>query len=613
MNHQLKESRERILYVIGKGEILFIVPPFVTTRTPVLGPHILQTIAREQGYQADILYLNLLLASIIGIELYESISYGQPFRMLGERLFARGAYGLPPLGKSPGSCENSTRSVFGNGREYPLVEFEYKYYHTAAFNLETFYQVEDLCNSLIEKVTRTIASLHYKMVGCSSNWEQNNCCIALINRLKKIQPGIITLMGGSNCEDQMAEGIASLSDSIDYIFSGESETSFADFLKAHKAGKLFPQRIIKGEPVRDPDKIPPPDYDGYFKQIDCFFHDHPPRGIAIGYETSRGCWYRKCFFCGMNGKRGRFRQKTAKKVAAELGRIDDQYPGRGILFIDKLMPPSYQEELLPLLAERQGAAPITCEHRPNPDLHQLINLKQAGINVVKFGIETLSGGLLKRMNKGVTAGENILLLRNAAVSGIYVDWNLLWGFPGDKVEHYREILDILPLLRHLCPPAVFRHISIDRFSPYFEKARDFEINRLRPWAVYREVYPDWADVDKLAYRFIGDYPCESLEHPGLIKEIAREVENWKKNWKKARLVMVPFADFYIIYDRRSPGNDKNHMLDAGRALEIMTDAKYNGTGNQQWAVEEKLGLVVDDRYVPLVTAEPGLLWKFEEP
>lgn len=612
MTNQINNPVGCIHTAIGNGEILFIVPPFVTTRTPILGPHILQSIAREKGYKTDILYVNLLLASIIGLDLYESICYGQPFRMLGERLFARSAYGLPPLGKSPELCLNPAESVFGDNPPHSIEQFEYKYYNISDFNLDTFFNIETICKSFIEEVSKTISTLDYKMVGCSSNWEQNNCCIALLNKLKTLQPGIITLIGGSNCEEQMAEGIASLTPSIDYIFSGESETTFTDFLKNHKIGKLPSERIIKGEPLENLDTIPLPDYESYFHQIECFFNDNPPKGIAIGYETSRGCWYKKCFFCGMNGKRGGFRQKAVKKVSAELGQIQDRYPGQGILFIDKLMPPSYQEELLPLMVEKQSTSPITCEHRPIPDIRQLMNLKKAGINVVKFGIETLSTGLLKQMNKGVTASENILLLRNAAISGIYVDWNLLWGFPGDKIENYQEILRIIPLLHHLCPPAVFRHVSIDRFSPYFDRTQDFKINRLRPWVAYQSIYPDRADLDKLAYRFIGDYPCEALEYPELIKEIAEEVKNWKKNWKNARLIIVHFNGAYMIYDSRNPGKSKRHLVHASQAKEILISKNATESENQKWAIENKLGMVVDSRYIPLVKASPELLVEFEK-
>ncbi len=90
-------AKNLVSSVLGKGDILLIVSPFVTGRTPVLGSSILQTVAGEHGF--DILHLNLLTAALMGDDKYESICFGQPNRMLGERLFARSAYGIPPPGK----------------------------------------------------------------------------------------------------------------------------------------------------------------------------------------------------------------------------------------------------------------------------------------------------------------------------------------------------------------------------------------------------------------------------------------------------------------------------------------------------------------------------------
>ena len=127
---QLNEIRTRLSSVLNGGDLLLIVPPVVTSRIPILGPHILQAIAREQGYQAEVLYLNLLLAAMIGVETYERLSYGQPFRATGERLFARSAYNLSPLGNSPELCLDPVQSIFGASQSYPFDEFEYKYYTT---------------------------------------------------------------------------------------------------------------------------------------------------------------------------------------------------------------------------------------------------------------------------------------------------------------------------------------------------------------------------------------------------------------------------------------------------------------------------------------------------
>jgi len=608
---------EKIHSVLKGGDILFIVPPFVTTRTPVLGPHILQTIARKRGYRTDILHLNLLLASVIGVNLYESVSYGQPFRLLGERLFARSAYGLPPLGKSPELCTAPRESVFGKDGGRGIEEFEYKYTGNPSFDMETFLKVEETCTSFMETVGRVIAALDYPITGCSANWEQINCSIALLNRIKALCPGRLTLMGGSNCEGPMAEGMASLTDAVDYIFSGEGEASFARFLDNYAAGKRPSQKIIRGEPCLRMDDIDLPDYDGYITQRETFFGSDVPGDVpgdwTMGYETSRGCWWGKCYFCGMNGvDRAPFRQKSAAKALADLEEIHRCYPGRGVVMVDKVMPVSYREELLPELGQKENLPLTGYEQRPDLPLQSLIHLKKANVLFIKPGIETLSGGLLKSMNKGVTARQNVLLLRTAASLGINVDWNLLWGFPGEKNEYYRELADLIPLLHHFSPPRVFRHICIDRFSPYFEEPGRFQIKNLRPWAVYNTVFPDRAEVDKLAYRFIGNYPCETHEHPELIREVARAVECWKRDRGSSTLAMIPMMDFYMIYDKRGiPGKSKNHVVDAERAAAIMTCRTYDDSEHLNWAVEHRLGVLLDSHYVPLVTAAADLLEEFE--
>ena len=99
------------------------------------------------------------------------------------------------------------------------------------------------------------------------------------------------------------------------------------------------------------------------------------------------------------------------------------------------------------------------------------------------------------------------MLRYARVFGMTVAWNLLTEFPGDSADEFEQTLNILPLLRHLNPPVAVSPISIDRFSPYFEESARFGILGLRPWAGYRDVFPEEADLGALAYHFEGDYRC----------------------------------------------------------------------------------------------------------
>jgi ribosomal peptide maturation radical SAM protein 1 len=609
--NQLTDVKKNILSVLNGGDILFIVPPFSRScKGAYLDPHTLHALAAKRGYKADVLYLNILLASIVGINVCERMGRVPRFWMLGERLFARSAHGLPALGESPELCWDEAMSISGDEQCHVKTNYDRENF----FHQPSYLRLEEMCYSFIDEVVKVIASLHYNIIWCAVGWQQTNCTVAIFNRIKKSCPGIITLVGGMYCEGEMAEGIASLSDAVDYVFSGEIELAFDDFLENYSKGQLPAGRIVFGAPVRDLDALPLPDYESFFTQFQCFFGNDAPGELIISYETSRGCWKgqrKRCAFCGMNSdERIKYRYKKAGKVAKEVEEISRRYPGTRLFMNDHIFPTSYYRELLPLLNPPPKFS-IRYELLPNIKREELIGLKSAGIDRIQLGIEALSTPLLDLMDKGIPAHRNILLLRDALSVGIFVYWYLLWGFPGDKAADYEETLKMLPLLRHLQPPAMLSHVRFERFSNYVENPAQHQVNNLRPWAVYNMVSPDWADVDKLANLFTGEYPCESHENPELIEEIANEVETWKQSWRKVNLNMIHFADYYCILDsRKIDGEDKTHTLDYSQAKEVMKHCTYEESQYQKWAVEQKLGVVVDSMYVPLVTAKPELLLEF---
>jgi hypothetical protein len=85
---------------IDSSDALIIVPPFALLNAPALGVHILQACAREAGFQVRVLYANLILAAVIGVDNYNPLCR-QSHALIGERFFAASAYDLPPLGHEP--------------------------------------------------------------------------------------------------------------------------------------------------------------------------------------------------------------------------------------------------------------------------------------------------------------------------------------------------------------------------------------------------------------------------------------------------------------------------------------------------------------------------------
>ena len=592
------------------GDILLIVPPFATAKHSVLGVHLLQALARQQGFQTDILYLNALLAAIMGIERFEKISIS-PFetlwRMEHERLFARSAYGLPPLGHAAEECLNETASLYGSADDRPPV-----FYGAPPLDLNELLQFEALCTEFVAEAVEAIAARRYAIVGCTARTGQTNCSVALLNGIKRRQPGVITMIGGTHCKGRLAQGIASLSRSIDYVFSGESETAFSEFLRQYAAGTLPEERVIPGTPLPDLDALPLPDYADFFEQTTRFLGEEALRETAASYETSRGCWWgarEGCHFCGEHEPA---RQKSPRIVLQDLEQMRQNPRISGVYMCDIAMPLSYHREVVPNFDNRPGELQIHYQAKANLSLRDLINLKQANIAQFTIGIEALSSGLLTAMHKGTASRDNLQLLRYGRSLGLHLSWLLLWGFPGDTRADYQETLDLLPLIRHFQPPLALLHLILTRFSRYVEQPQEFGVSSLRPWRVYHAIYPEWADMENVAYWFVGEYPCCAHEHPQLIERIAEEVARWNAEWERAYLVMIPFDAGYMIFDRRNASEIRQFAVEPENAEEIMRMARYAATEPQQWAVRERLGVARDGWYIPFVTASPELLLQFEE-
>lgn len=615
------DIKEKIVAAVesaGDSRVLIIVPPFGSIEDISLGPHILQSIAQKNGYKTHILYLNLLLASIIGADKCNTIIKAPNYAMIGERLFTRSAYGLPPLGHHPEYSADGPMSTRGH-TGHPEIIGEPPF----DFDLDQYMEIERACFEFAEAVTSVIAEMDYDIVGCTAMMEQINGTVALLNGIKKKSPGKLTLMGGGHCQVDMSDGTATLSPYIDYIFSGESEVTFIQFLNDYYNRTLAPRpefhkglqpEIIRGKPFQELDTNPVPDYRFFFHQYRVFFGHDAPDKIKIWYETSRGCWWSdilKCQYCGI--LHHKFRQKSIPAVLEDLKHIGDACPGKTVYMIDSAMPTSHNDELLPFLVEDGSYPPLGFQIKANLDLKKVAQMKKAKIDSILPGIESFSTGLLNHMHKGITGKQNVLFLRNARSAGIFCDYLLLSQLPGDNIEHYKEMLEILPLIHHLQPPRRMCHMLLMRFSPYFKEKEKYNITNVRPWAVMDMIYPDWADKEKLTTYFSGEYPCGSHEQPEIIVEFNRQVELWKEKWTKTSLVMKPFMDKFMVFDNRDiHENNKTFILDKEQASEIMTARLYEDTPYIQWAIKEKLGIHMDSWYVPLTIAPIELLLEFEE-
>lgn len=595
-----KNILKRVMDGLSESRILLVVPPFSLIDFPCIGLDILQSIANEEGIKTSVLYANMLFAKFIGVDKYKHISNSlmSLHTMLGERLFTNAAYpSIPLLGK------NFLQDQDDNFTERFL----------SSFTIDQVQSIALMASEWTDMLATAIVEHDYEIVGVTTGHQQTNAAIALINKIKRLNPRIICTVGGSSCDGEMAEGVLSLSENIDYAFSGESEISWKKFLEQYTKGKLPSQRLIRDRFLDNLDEliVNANTYNDYFNQMKMLDLNEE---VSMLYESSRGCWWgehNKCTFCGVNGWNKHYRFKSADKVLADIKTILNAHPQiTHIQMVDTLMPRHYFKELVPALAENFPNIDIFYEQRADLYLGEVLDLKLSGVNYTQVGIEALSTGLLKLINKGVTTEQNIRFLRYARSVGLLIGWNLLTEIPNDTEDQWNQALNLIPFIYHLNPPLLIRSVEIARFSPYFEKPTQYGIRNMEADKVYSEIYPETAAIDRLAWMFNAKFESDSRDNVMLNKRINTTVLAWMNKWKQADhipclKVVNRMGAYYLLDSRYDVASEESITENQARiALFGITDKSTDY--DVSWGVNKKVLLSIDGKLIPLATAHPRI-------
>jgi ribosomal peptide maturation radical SAM protein 1 len=211
--------------------------------------------------------------------------------------------------------------------------------------------------------------------------------------------------------------------------------------------------------------------------------------------------------------------------------------------VDNILDMRYIRDVLPRLRDSEYDFTLFYETKANLKKDHVRAMRQAGVMTIQIGIESFSTPILKLMEKGATALQNIRLLKWCAEFGINAEWNFIYGFPHEPSEEYDRMADLLKSLTHLQPPTFVSQIEVERFSPHFERPHEFGLKLLGPRGFYEFVYPcdDKLRAD-LAYIF--DYAHEDGRNPNdYMTKLNEQVDYWKNE----------FGDDGVLEWRRGPG------------------------------------------------------------
>lgn len=535
-------------------------------------------------------YANIRFARRVGESPYNAICYGSTERFRGELVFRDAAYGRGRCSPSPSVVPDDLAEAIA------------------------------IASNWVSEACREILALEPDIVGCSTTFEQSAASVALIRAVKAESPGTITLLGGANCEGEMGPGLSDLVPEVDYTFSGECDEVFPAFLASLASGRPPAARVIKGTPCADLDALPAPDYTDYYEQLEMLgdFDVVRKRALWLPYEASRGCWWgekRRCTFCGVNGETLHFRKKSPERVLSDLDVLLARHPSCNVAMVDNIMPREYFTTLLPALARSRLGAHIFYEQKANLRLDEIRCLRDAGVGLIQPGIEALSTPLLRLIDKGVSGAQNVRLLRYCRSCGVSVNWNLLYGFPNDRLEWYVDTLALIPLLRHLHPPTGLFPFALERFSRYHDAPEEFGITEVSPVDAYAEVFPPLADLDRIAYHFTGTFESESRSESGVIASLRREVDIWRKAWQSGANVSLSVTRLddssYVLIDSRNPADPRVDFLNEREARLVLVGPESARDGAVDRAAARGWIARLDGEWVGLATADVDLIRFFE--
>ncbi|GLY24167.1 RiPP maturation radical SAM C-methyltransferase [Micromonospora sp. NBRC 101691] len=443
----------------------------------------------------------------------------------------------------------------------------------AEIDLPKIEWMRQLAAPFVEDAAKRIVAGEPDVVGFTSTFMQTIPSLALARAIKRRRPQVRVVFGGANCDGPMGAALHRNHRFVDYVVRGEGELAFPLLLDRIDAGRTPADvpgvcwwdgdRSVAVAPARTtvpPTLIPIPTFDRWQADFDAsVLRDRVNPSLVV--EAARGCWWgdkHQCTFCGLNGSVIAFRSKPADQFWTELSTLVERHQILDVIPVDNILDMDYFRTLLPRLAAADWDLRMHYEVKSNLRADQVRQLAEAGIVHVQPGIESLSARVLKIMDKGVDGVTNVRLLRDSEDHRLTVQWNYLYGFPGETDHDYTEVVAQFPALVHLQPPRGAARITVERFSPYFERP-ELGFGRREPAPFYRYLYPFGHDeLMDLAYFF----QCDDR---GIGAETARALDDavarWQDDHHESYLLLDERSDGTLgIRDRRSGWPHRDHTL-----------------------------------------------------
>ena len=377
-----------------------------------------------------------------------------------------------------------------------------------------------------------------ELVGFSVCFNQLLPALTAASRIKQLRPDLPVVFGGSACGDrEMAGALLAVFPQVDYVVCGEGELGLAALVDDLRqtcrkgAARIYPDSEGVREQGRlapqidDLDSLPRPDFRDYFAELPRVFTDESffPE---LPVEFSRGCWWGKCSFCNLNLQWCGYRHKSAGRMLDEVRFLARVHGCLDFFFTDNVLPFVESRDFFRQLESDPADLHFFAELRSEQSA-DLELFSRGGLAEIQVGIEALSPGLLRKMNKGGSVIANLAMMKRALACGLRLSGNLITELPGATAEEVMETLAVLDYAWPLAP---------------LQPARYF-LGRGSPMDLSPESYGIRARTIHIRARAL--YPAETLASlPQLVKGFRADRQTQRRLWRPVHLRLRQWQNFH---------------------------------------------------------------------
>ena len=257
--------------------------------------------------------------------------------------------------------------------------------------------------------------------------------------------------------------------------------------------------------------------------------------IVFPFQTSRGCYWRKCSFCdhdfGMH-----YNVKDIDKLVEEIKYFKEKYGITKFEFIDESISPSYMKEMSERFIKENLNITFFCDARLESEFTKdiLEIAYKAGLRMVLWGLESGSRKIMDLINKGVDFDKRLDVLRNAKDSRIFNFAFIFFGFPAETKE------DAMKTINLICNNTDIIHVY---GRSTFTMGRHTKLREApEKYGVVGETYPEDEFSPTYVYKASG---MTKEELDDIIKTCTNRCYQAYKNWLVFQFITRELLFLYI--------------------------------------------------------------------